>query len=307
MITVVLCLYWLLLASSSGQALEHWEPTGIPAVDSAVRRWLPASMCPSHFKDKDGNVRVADLALACLVLYDLRVPPRPNLPQVFVVRGAVGFTGKLLSALAMREGWDLEEVGTANDGSATWRIRRMDNCLADACPHWKPPRTTTMEMARKAGWTKRKRDDLPSAYETMGERMLSWRSITWLIDHYAPGVRLGIESNLPEGAALDWADYDATGPELVGEVGEGPVASPGSVGSDEVKGAQVYGQTPGQPTGLAPAEAPPPPLASPTPVEVVVPDAVYDNLPEARGMGLGQRQPRYDPDDATTKEGIPNP
>lgn len=202
----------LLSAGGPGQALAHYEPTGIREVDRAVARWSLSTLCPAHFKDKDGNVRKADLALACVVLWELGVPVSRNLSEVFVVRASVGFTGKLLSALGRRVGWDLgmvEETAT----TSTWRIRNLRDCGAQPCPddecrHWRPSRTTTMDMAKQAGWTRRKREDLPSAYETMPERMLGWRSMTWLIDHYAPGVRLGIEEWTPQaqarGATLDF-------------------------------------------------------------------------------------------------------
>jgi hypothetical protein len=105
-------------------------------------------------------------------------------------------------------------------------------------------------------------------YELMPERMLSWRSITWLIDHYAPGVRLGIESTLPKNVTLDWVEWDAGGrvgaePDLLGEVDDGVAPTPAE---PEPPAPQLEERQPSQARSDQP------------------PQELYDNLPEARGM-----------------------
>jgi hypothetical protein len=173
-----------------------WERTGIVAVDRAALHWQHASMLPRHYRDEAGNARMADVALACLVLYELGVSPTGSLADTFVVGGRVGFQGRLLTALAHRAGYDLEEVSSTPE-AATWRIRSEGEA-------WRPPHTVTMEMARRAGWPQRNQ-----SYEKMPEIMLGWRAITWLIDRYAPGVRLGIDVRR---SVVDW---DEAGDEVV--------------------------------------------------------------------------------------------
>lgn len=191
------------MTGRSATAIARWEPTGIPEVDSAVARWRPATMVPAQFLDRDGHVKVADLGLAALVLWDLEVPPRINIPFVYVIKGRVGLMATLQRALAARAGWDLQEAKTG-PSACTWRIRRMGCCDLpdDDCPHWRSY-TVTMEMAERAGWTKRARADEPSMYEKMPEAMLSARACTWLLDRTAPGVKLGIVTALaPRGVQL---------------------------------------------------------------------------------------------------------
>src|SRR5262252_6819020 len=114
----------------------RWEPTGIAEIDLAVARWRPASMVPESFKDKDGNIRLDDLGLAACICYDLGVSPRINLPQLFVIKGAVRLMASLQRALAARAGWDLEEIETGPRACA-WRIRPAGcGCPSDTCPHW---------------------------------------------------------------------------------------------------------------------------------------------------------------------------
>jgi hypothetical protein len=248
--------------SQQGQAVARWEPTQIREVDLAVAYWLRAPLLPYHYRDRDGKARVGDVVIACLLLDALGVSPRAALAETFVIKGRVGFKGTLLAALAARVGWDLEPVSESPE-SSTWRIRRLDDCPPKVCPHWYPPKTITMAEAKQAGWTKRSTSnpEQPSQYELIPDRMLSWRCITWLIDHHAPGVRFGIEPSpvaRQRGATLDWD----TGPESapsVGEVDDGPV-----------------------PAEIAPGPAEPP--ATSAPGRERVPVEVIDNSPEARGM-----------------------
>jgi hypothetical protein len=248
-IAAVVLWLWLWLGAVSGRPeaakaeVVAWEPTGIHEVDRAVLRWKPATMVPFHFKDQQGNVRIDDLTLACLVLYDLGVRPGPNLPEVFVIKGRVGFSGKLLAALAARQGWDLEPVEETPE-RCTWRIRQLDMCDPMACVHWKPSKSITMADAERAGWSRRspRSPDTPSTYELMPDRMLSWRCITWLIDHYAPGVRLGIEGPIRQaGGLLD--DVVGVGP-TPGEVGDG--SAPAAVYDDAPEARGMIEYAPGE-------------------------------------------------------------
>jgi hypothetical protein len=163
--------------------VERWTPTGIAEVDRAVTVWRPASMVPAQFKDKDGNVKVEDLALAAMWLYVLDVPPIANLPDVYVVKGRVGIMAALQRALVARAGYDLEVV----EGTAARAVVRISRPPGD----WHPV-TVTMQQAEQAGWTRRAKPDVPSNYELIPDRMLLARACTKAINMYAPGVLRGI-------------------------------------------------------------------------------------------------------------------
>ena len=163
--------------------LERWAPTGIDTVDRAVATWRPANLVPQQFKDKDGHVQIADLALAAHWLHALDVDPVPNLPQVYVIKGRVGIMAELQRALLARAGWDLEIVETTNQ-RATVRIRPAP------AGNWKPDVTVTMADAEKAGWTKESGGY--SNYKLIPDRMLIARACTKAISLYAPGVLHGI-------------------------------------------------------------------------------------------------------------------
>jgi hypothetical protein len=260
------CLACVLLCATgpgqpSGQAVVKWEPTGIREVDIAVRRNWRSTLCPAHFKNNDGSVRIDDLTLACLVLHELGEKPLLAIGDVYVIKGVTRFKGNLLARLAARAGWDLEMVEETAE-QATWRIRYLADCgpapcLSDVCPHWKPARTITYRQAKKAGW-----GEASGMYEKMPDRMLGWRCITYLVDHYAPGVRFGIDDRVAShGATIDWGA--GTEPPSVGEVATAP-APHKLPGPDE---------TPPRPSAAVSSQGP-----DPTPVEVI------DRAPEARGM-----------------------
>jgi hypothetical protein len=201
--------------------LERWTPTGIDPVDRAVATWRPASMVPAQFKDKDGHVQLADLQLAGMWLYALEVPPVPNLPAVYVIKGRVGIMAELQRALIARAGWDLEVVESTAD-AATVRIRRAGD------RQWKPAVTVTMADAKRAGWTNRKKADVPSNYELIPDRMLAARACTKAISLYAPGALVGIAApaahvaELDEESSADMGETAAEGSRLVPPRSVGP-------------------------------------------------------------------------------------
>jgi hypothetical protein len=196
-------------------ALERWTPTGIDEIDRAVATWRPASMVPAQFKTKAGAVNVEDLALAAHWLHVLDVPPLPNIPDVYVIKGRVGLMAALQRALAARAGYDLE-VTEETDQRATVRIRPAGGA-------WKPSVTVTIEQARQAGWADRSANNPyePSNYEKIPARMLAARACTHALDLYAAGVRRGIAAaavSVAEPADNDEFGDLPPGPAAVGEV-----------------------------------------------------------------------------------------
>jgi hypothetical protein len=194
--------------------IERWHPTGITDVDLAVAMWRPASMAPAQFKDPNGRVRVDDLGLAAAYAYVLEIPPIPNLPDLYVVKGRVGIMAALQRAMAAREGYDLDVV----EATATRAVVRISRPPGP----WHPV-TVTMEQAERAGWTRRAKPDQPSNYELIPDRMLLARACTKAINMYAPGVLRGIAAAGAPVAPL--ADVDggrdepASGPVPDGEIG----------------------------------------------------------------------------------------
>lgn len=195
--------------------VERWAPTGIDLVDRAVATWRPASMVPAQFKDKDGNVKLADLQLAGMWLYALDVPPIPNLPAVYVVHGRVGIMAELQRALVARAGWDLWVVESSAE-RATVCIRRQGD------RDWKPDVTVTMAEAHQAGWTKPAKSGELSNYVKIPDRMLAARACTKAISLYAPGALAGIAAPAARVAQLDEEPSDV---DALGEVPAGPEGS----------------------------------------------------------------------------------
>jgi hypothetical protein len=200
------------------QAVVPWEPTGIEAIDRAVVQWRATDLLPVQFKDRDGRPKLADMALASSVLYALEVPPGPNLPAVYVIKGRVGLMARIQIPLAQRDGWDIEPVEESAEACAV-RMRYRGG-------RWKPVIRVTMAQATQAGWTARSRNspDVPSNYELMPERMLMARAVTKAIGLYAPGVLTGIRTTM-QSVGSDLADEDEgpdSGPDAEGEPASGP-------------------------------------------------------------------------------------
>ena len=193
--------------------IQRWEPTGISSVDRAVAYWRPASSLPAQFKDPaTGQPKLDDLTLAALWLDAIDVPPIPNLPQLYVVKGRVGMMAELQRALLARAGYDLEVVEQTAE-YATVRI-------APPGQGFKPPVTVTIGDAEKAGWTRRSSANVPSNYETIPDRMLAARACTKAISLYAPGVIHGIVAPADKIAPLDTSDPVALS--RAGEEGDEP-------------------------------------------------------------------------------------
>jgi hypothetical protein len=167
-------------------------------------------MAPAQFKDPTGRVRVDDLALAACWAFALDIPPIPNLPDLYVIKGRVGIMAALQRALVARAGYDLDAV----EATATKAVVRISRPPGD----WHTV-TVTMEQAERAGWTRRSKPDVPSNYETIPDRMLLARACTKAINMYAPGVLRGIAAAGSTVAPLD-DDVDDVGR---GEPASGPV------------------------------------------------------------------------------------
>ena len=174
-------------------------------------------MVPAQFKTQQGQVKMGDLALAATWLHVIDVPPVPNIPDVFVIKGRVGLMAGLQIALAERDGYEIEVV-TSTAKMATVRIRQI------GAKDWKPYVTVTYAQAEQAGWTKRSANspDQPSNYELMPDRMLAARAVTKAIGFYAPGVRRGIRARAA--GVADLADEED------GEITDG--SGPGTAGSE---------------------------------------------------------------------------
>ena len=194
-------------------AVERFKPTGVQLVDEAVLYWGQAGLLPDVYKNEDGSTNWPDLIIAGASLYALDVNPIRNLPDTYVVKGRLGMMAGLQTALAQREGVDIDVQG--DHISATARITRPGEQRADG--HLV---TVTMTQAQKAGWTRN------PCYQSMPDKMLAARAVTTAINRYAPGVLRGIASTVRHVARLDIDTpiSEATTPAAAG-TGKSPAAA----------------------------------------------------------------------------------
>lgn len=152
---------------------------------------------------------------AMLVLWtghELGLTPMRSLRELYVVRGQVGMTTKLMCSLLRRAGGDYE-INESTDKQATVTIRRHDGATYRT--------TITIEQAQAAKWHLRYNGDKKEwqekeTWKSQPDLMLTYRALCKGIRIFDPGCIMGLATTdeLDDGAINGaWRDADWPTPE----------------------------------------------------------------------------------------------
>lgn len=139
-----------------------------------------SALIPKSFQGRPGDVLVALGIAKRLDLSAFEV-----LNALTIINGRPTFAAQFVIALANTRGpfatrIQFKSEGTAEALSITAFAKMHDGTVASA--------TTTMEMARREGWTKNPK------YFSMPEHMLRYRAATYLVRQFCPEILLGLST-----------------------------------------------------------------------------------------------------------------
>src|SRR5215471_12820461 len=169
------------------------QPQGALTADQAIKVLAASTIAQRDgYKDAQGRVIEANVALAVHTSDALGLPRLRALDWVYIVNGAAKLTADAQRVLARREGYDL----AFPDEEQTWQVGTA--YIRKGRSEWRKA-TFTMDDAKKAKLTGK------DNWEKYGRDMLTARACTRVISRYAAEVLAG----LPAGEWSDGPDVGA--------------------------------------------------------------------------------------------------
>jgi hypothetical protein len=138
-----------------------------------------SDLVPTHFQRKPANVLIA-LEFA----HRNNISPFQAMQSIFVVHGRPGLSAAFAIALARKAGvWKKLQYKVEGSGDSL-----VVTAIATLPDDDKIESSVSMEMAKKAGWTKN------AIYASLPEQMLKYRAATFLIRANFPEVLFGMST-----------------------------------------------------------------------------------------------------------------
>lgn len=158
------------------------EAVTFSGLQRMARMYADSGMVPDHYK---GNV--AACAIAIQLARKCRIDPILFMQKSYMVHGKPGIEAKLAIAIVNTSGILQGRIRFSLSGSGDNR-----QCIASATikdTEEQIEEIITVEMAKSMGWWSKK----DSAWPKMTDKMLKYRSASWLIDVNMPEALMGLQ------------------------------------------------------------------------------------------------------------------
>ncbi|MFE3839196.1 hypothetical protein [Pseudogemmobacter sonorensis] len=150
------------------------------------RMFAMSPLFPQHLRGGSVEAGTANAVLVLNMAHRLNEDPLTVSQQIYFVGGRPGWNTSYMIAKANQHGvfkdvidWDVTGKGDSLSVTAFGILRTTGKRVSV---------TTSMEMAKKEGWTKN------AKYQSIPEQMLRYRSAAFLIRLYCPEVMVGVPS-----------------------------------------------------------------------------------------------------------------